>query len=66
MKNEKTIKNLFLKYKKEICNNCISENCEEGIIVQLEKDETICARCIDYKYKNENKIKSNPGVWQPW
>ena len=66
MEKEITIKNLFSRYQKEICSNCISENCEKGIVVQLEKDKTICARCIDYKYKNAKEIKTTPESWQTW
>ena len=63
-------KDLFKKYEEEICKNCIAENCEKRIVVCVEKKEgekqTVCARCVDYKSKDENEYKKPVASWQLW
>ena len=57
---------IIKRYEKEICKNCISEKCEKGIIVSNSKEEGTMAKCVDYKYNNENPNKKTPESWQTW
>ncbi len=53
-------------YKKEICINCVNENCTNKIrkMQEIEDNEITVIKCEDFICKNKRKKK--PVNWQKW